>query len=249
MKHLAFLLLALALAACSGPEAKPGDASSTANTAQVDPIAPLEHAKTFSLQDLPNLDQNVRNDTLLVYTTHSLGNGEFVMAAKNVDERREGLRLILYRPRPDSSAEVLAVSKPAYDSEVMLPTFFSTGDTADGIIILANYGGLESWGQNAFWLKGDRFIDLGWLDVAERGWKTRLDSFQQWRSNIAPLITVLGADGQFDFAFTGDSLQLYDDLMGGTEVMFPANRVKYRYDGHRMELVVDGMPRLPKEPA
>lgn len=248
MKLRAFLLLPLALDACSAPEAGQGADASAGTTAQAGAIAPLEHAKTFSLLDLPNLDENVRNDTLLVYTTHALGNGEFVMAAKNVDEKREGLRLVLYRPRPDSSAGTIAVSKPAYDSEVMLPTYFSTGDTADGIIILANYGGLQSWGQNVFWLNGGRFVDLGWLDVADRSWRTRLDSLQQWRSNIAPRTMVLGADGQFEFAFTGDSLQLFDDLQGGREVMFPASRIKYRYDGHRMELVVDGVPRLPKEP-
>ncbi len=249
MKYSPILFSALALASCSSPEEAPVGTTSSDTTAQTGALAPLADAKTFSLKDLPNLDENVRNDTLLVYTTHDLGNGDFVMAAKNVDEMREGLRLILYRPRPDSSAEVLAVSKPAYDSEVMLPTYFSTGDTADGTIILANYGGLESWGQNAFWLKGHRFIDLGWLDVADRGWKTRFDSLQQRRSNIAPLTMVHGADGHFEFSFTGDSLQLYDDLQGGTEVMFPASRVKYRYDGDRMILVVDGMPRLPRDPA
>lgn len=249
MKYSLILIAALALSSCSSPEEGPGGTTSADSTGQPGAVTPLVNAKTFSLKDLPDLDENVRNDTLLVYTIHDLGNGEFVMAAKNVDEKREGLRLILYRPKPDSSAEVLAVSKPAYDSEVMLPTYFTTGDTADGIIILANYGGLESWGQNAFWLKDHHFIDLGWLDVADRGWKTRMDSLQQWRSNIAPLTAVHGADGRFEFTFTGDSLQLYDDLQGGTEVMFPASRIKYRYDGHRMELVVDGVPRLPKEPA
>lgn len=249
MKSCTLLFAALGLASCSAPEGTSVGTMSTDTTGQAGAIAPLEHAKTFSLKDLPNLDENVRNDTLLVYTTHDLGNGEFVMAAKHADDKREGLRLILYRPRPDSSAEVLAVSKPAYDSEVMLPTYFSTGDTADGTVILANYGGLESWGQNVFWLKGHRFIDLGWLDVAYREWKTRMDSLQQWRGNIAPRTVVHGADDHFEFSFTGDSLQLYDDLQGGTEVMFPASRVKYRYDGDRMILVVDGMPCLPKDPA
>lgn len=219
---------------------------STDTTGQAGAIAPLEHAKTFSLKDLPNLDENVRNDTLLVYTTHDLGNGEFVMAAKHADDKREGLRLILYRPRPDSSAEVLAVSKPAYDSEVMLPTYFSTGDSADGIIILANYGGLESWGQNAFWLKDGQFKDLGWLDVAERGFKTRLDSLQQWRSNIAPKTKVLGEAGQFAFTFITDSVQLFDDFTGQQEVMLPSGRISYRYDGKQMVLVIDGHPRFPQ---
>ncbi|MBK6891552.1 MAG: hypothetical protein IPH00_00005 [Flavobacteriales bacterium] len=50
------------------------------------------------------------------------------------------------------------------------------------------------------------------------------------------------------FPFTGDSLQLYDDSKAEREVMFPASRVKYRYDGDRTILVVDVMPRLPIRP-
>lgn len=245
MKLYAFLMVAVALAACSTPVEKQNGTSAADTTGQQGPLPALANAKPYRLLDLPNLDDNVRNDTLLVYTTHALGNGAFVMAAKNVEDTREGLRLILYRPRPDSSAEVLAVSKPAYDSEVMLPTYFSTGDTADGLIILANYGGLESWGQNVFWLKNGRFTDLGWMDVSERTWKTRLDSLQQWRTNIAPFTQVRGAGGQFDFTFSGDSVQLFDDQRGHQEVMLPTDRIRYRYDGREMVLVVDGEARIP----
>lgn len=230
------------IAACSNP-GTPGSKPEDVPTAVGEPM--LQNARAYNPLNLPNLDDNVRNDTLLIYTTHALGHGEFVMAARNVEETREGLRLFLYKPRPDSSAEVLAVSKPAFDSEVMLPTYFSTGDTADGIIILANYGGLESWGQNVFWLKDGRFKDLGWLDVAERTFKVRMDSLQQWRTTVAPLTTVHGANGQFDFTFQGDSLMVYDDLQGGREVMLPSSRIRYRYDGTSMVLLIDGKPRIP----
>jgi hypothetical protein len=231
------------LAACSSPsEPAPAQAPAADTTAQL-PL--LQHTKAYRLTDYPDQAPNVRNDTLLVYTMHDLHNGTFVMAARSVEEKREGLRLVLYKPRPDSSADVLAVSKPAYDSQVMLPTFFTTGDTADGIIILANYGGAESWGQNVFWLKDGRFKDLGWIDVSERGWKTDADSVQQWRTNIAPRTEVRGAGGKFDFTFTGDSVQLFDDQQGHQEVMFPVDRIRYRYDGTEMLLVIDGAPRKP----
>lgn len=206
----------------------------------------LANARTFNLLNLPELEDNVRNDTLLIYTTHGIGNGLYVMAARNVEDTRGGLRLVLYKPKPDSSADVIATSKPAYDSQVMLPTYFATDDTANGIIILANYGGLESWGQNVFWLKDGRFKDLGWLDVAQRGFKTRQDSLQQWRTNIAPMTKVLGSDGAFEFTFTTDSVQLYDDLAGHQEVMLPSYRISYRYDGKQMLLVIDGQPRFPE---
>lgn len=239
MKALQYLAAAALLAACSAPGGAP----------PTDPApSPVQAGKQYTLLDLPNLDDNVHNDTLLVYTTHDAGNGLFVMAARNVDETRDGLRLYLYRPKADSSAEVLACSKPAFDSSVMLPTFFSTGDTADGLVILANYGERESWGQNAFWLKDGRFKDLGWLDVTRREWKNREDSVQQWRVGIAPYTQVNGHDGQFTFTFNTDSVQLYDDLEGHTEVMLPAARISYRYNGKDLVLVVDGQERHPRQP-
>jgi len=244
MKHLALLITFLALGACSSP----GEHSPDASDASPARLPTLSSAKLFHPLQLPNEPDNIRHDTLLIYTIHALGDGTFVLAAKHIDETREGLRLVLYRPLPDSSAEVLAVSKPAYDSQVMLPTYFATNDPADGIIILANYGGLESWGQNVFLLKDQQFKDLGWLDVTERGWTTRLDSLQQWRTSIAPSTVVRGAAGQFEFTFTTDSVQLFDDLQDGLEVMLPSEQIKYRYDGTSMVLLVDGQPRYRKEP-
>lgn len=239
MKKIPFLGTLILLAAC-GPSTGP---EGQTPAIPADRITPLPGAKEFTLLDLPNLDDNVQDDTLLIYTTHDLGNGTFVMAAKHVEDDREGLRLILYRPRPDSTAEVLAVSKPAYDSAVMLPTFFATGDTADGLIVLANYGERESWGQNAFWLKDGHFHDLGWLDVAERTWVERDGERQQQRNNIAPSTRVYGAGGQFDFTFAVDSVQLYDDLQGGIEVMLASPDIQYRYDGNAVVLWIRGEPR------
>ena len=53
----------------------------------------------------------------------------------------------------------------------------------------------------------------------------------QFRTSIAPRTSVSGANGVFEFSFTGDSLQLYDDLQGHSEVMLPASAMRYRYDG------------------
>lgn len=233
--RLAPLLLCLPAIACS---------------TQGTPVpAPIAGARTYHFLELPNLDDNVKHDTLLVYTTHALGNGEFVMAARNVEETRDGLRLYLYRPLPDSSADVIASSSPAYDSYTMLPTFFTTGDTADGTIILANLGEKQSWGQKVFWLKDRRFIELGFLDVARREFRTEYDSTFSFCMNIAPYTEVAGAGGLFDLTFKGDSVLLYDDLAGGSEVMMPSGRVRYRYNGRVLQLVIDGRSRSPKSPA
>ena len=109
-------------------------------------------------------------------------------------------------------------------------------------MILANMGERESWGQEAFWLKDGRFISLGWLNVAQRDWKTVDDSLQQWRTNIAPRATVHGGNGAFLIGFSGDSLQLYDDLQGHLEVTLPSNRLRYRCTEGQAELLIDGVP-------
>lgn len=193
---------------------------------------------------LPIIEDNVRHDTLLVHTTYDLGDGLFLMAAQNNDYNKEGIRLYLYKPQADSSAEILAWSKPGYDSETMLPTFFTNGNRSDGFVIIANMGERQSWGQEAFWLKDNAINSLGFLDVAVREWKTVDDSTYQFRTSIAPRTEVRGTNGAFDFSFTGDSLQLYDDLQGNSEVMLPAKSVRYR-SGNGWRLWLNGRPIAP----
>lgn len=199
----------------------------------------------WKVLDLPIMADNVRHDTLLVHTTYDLGDGLFLMAAQNNDYNKEGIRLYLYRPKADSSAEILACSKPGYDSETMLPTFFASGNKAEGLVIIANMGERQSWGQEAFWLKDNAIKSLGFLDVAVRDWKTVDDSTYQYRASIAPRTEVRGAEGTFEFRFTGDSLQLYDDLQGHMEVMLPASAVRYRSGEGKATLIINGHPVFP----
>jgi hypothetical protein len=201
----------------------------------------------WKVLDLPILPDNVRHDTLLVHTTYDLGDGLFLMAAQNNNYNKEGIRLYLYRAKADSSAEILAWSKPGYDSETMLPTFFTNGNKADGLVITANMGERQSWGQEAFWLKDKTIRSLDFLDVAVRGWKTVDDSTYQFRSSIAPRTEVRGGGGAFQFSFTGDSLQLYDDLQGHMEVMLPASAVRYRTGEGKPTLIINGQPVVPAE--
>ena len=207
-----------------------GEEGSTATTTGPGPDT-SSTLPAWKVLDLPILPDNVRHDTLLVHTTYDLGEGFFLMAAQNNNYNKEGIRLYLYRPNADSSAEILAWSKPGYDSETMLPTFFTDGNKADGLVIIANMGERQSWGQEAFWLKDQRIQSLGFIDLAVREWKTVDDSTYQFRTSIAPRTSVRGANGVFEFSFTGDSLQLYDDLQGHSEVMLPASAMRYRYDG------------------
>ena len=238
MRLLTLLFAIALLASCGDGPAAP----SPAPTANIDTTAATTPWKVL---DLPILADNVRHDTLLVHTTYDLGDGLFLMAAQNNNYNKEGIRLYVYRPGADSSAEILGWSKPGYDSETMLPTFFTTGNKADGLVILANMGERQSWGQEAFWLKDNTITHLGFLDVAVRDWKTVDDSTYQFRTSIAPRTRVRGGMGEFEFTFTGDSLQLYDDLQGHMELMLPVSRIKYRCVPGQAVLVIDGAPVTP----
>lgn len=231
------LAAAILLSACGGG----GTPATPATPIGSDTTALLP---VWNKLDLPILPDNVRHDTLLVHTTYDLGDGLFLMAAQNNNYNKEGIRLYLYRPKADSSAEILAWSKPGYDSETMLPTFFTDGNKSDGLIIIANMGERQSWGQEAFWLKDNVIKSLGFIDVAVREWKTVDDSTYQFRTSIAPRTSVHGANGVFEFSFNGDSLQLYDDLQGRSEVMLPASAVRYRFE-NGWTLWLNGKAVLP----
>ena len=237
IRSAALVLVALMATAC-------GDGSTGTGTPEPTSV-PEEHGEVWSRVDLPGLDDNVKHDTLLIQTTFDLGDSTYLMVASHVEETREGIRLYRYRVKPDSSAEVLSWSKPGYDSSTMLPTFFRSPDASQGWLLLANMGERESWGQEVFWLKDGAFIHMGYLDVAQREWKTYDDSTYQWRTNIAPRALVERTADAFLIGFSGDSIQLYDDLQGNRERMLRAQRLRYRCAPGQATLLIDGKPVLP----
>lgn len=242
MRTAPFIAMALLLGAC-------GETTDPVVHTEPSTIDTAALGASWRRLDLPLLPDNVRHDTLLVHTTQDLGDGRFLMAAQNNNYNREGIRLYIYRPLPDSSAGIIAWSRPGYDSETMFPVLFTTGRKEDGLIILANMGERQSWGQEAFWLVGDTLRSLGFIDMAVREWRTMDDSTYQFRTSIAPRTSVHGGDGNFTFTFTGDSVQVYDDQRGGSEVMLQAARVWYRYTDGLWRLVVDGDEREVSRPA
>ncbi len=241
MKHVWLAGVAL-LAACGTPT--PENGTSVGPSARTDSSGTVWHRV-----DLPGLDDNVKSDTLLIQTTFELPDGRFVMVAGPTDESsREGLHLYLYKPSTDSAANVVARSKPGYDSYTMLPTFFATENAADGMVVLANMGERDSWGQEVFCLKDDRFMHLGFLDVALRTWKSSDEGPVRVLGNIAPNARVSGGAGAFIITFDTDSVFLYDDLQGHAEVMLPAARVRYACTEGKATLLLDGKPITPQQP-
>lgn len=197
------------------------------------------------------VEDNLRHDTLLIQTTFDLSDGTFLMVAGHVDGTFEGLRLYRYRFAPDSSAEMLAISPPGYDSWTMLPTFFPVDTAApdDALWVLANFGEKESWGQKVMVLDWE-FSDLGFMDVALPERIMEDDTLRLKRRNIAPSMRYLEAGDTAVWLFACDSVYLYDDQAGTFDQVLAAERVRYTF--HRNEglaLWVDGRKRLVKRPA
>jgi hypothetical protein len=221
--------------------------------------ASTEGQGTAALRDVPGrsphpfhqFDQNVFHDTLLVQTSFDLGDGTFVMVASNVEETFEGLRLYRYRMKPDSTADVIAVSPPAYDSWTMLPTFFplDTVHPDDANWVLANFGEKESWGQKAMLLDWD-FMDVGFMDVALPERVMEDDTLRLKRRNVAPYMRYSEHGDTAVWLFACDSVYLYDDLEGQLDQVLHASRLRYTFEANEgLSLWVDGRKRTVKRPS
>lgn len=198
---------------------------------------------------LTMVDDNVRHDTLLVQVTFDLGDGTHLMVASNVEETFEGLRLYHYRARPDSSAEILHVSAPAYDSWTMLPTLFGEGAGLNDKWVLANFGERESWGQKVMWFQ-QGFHDRGFMHVALPERMVEEDSTFLRRTNIAPHMRMDQRGDTTFFTFACDSVFLYDDNAGGVDLIVPSSSIRYiLHPGAGLILWIDGQPRPTPRPA
>jgi hypothetical protein len=222
--HKAFrpvpLLIVLALFGCEGPSDPSGTTETTA----------IEIPANGAPVPYPQIEDNVRHDTLLVQTTFDLQDGTFIMVASNTAETFEGLRLVRYRVLPDSAADVIAISAPAYDSWTMLPSFFRTSDRASEHLVLANFGERESWGLKFMRLEKG-FTDLGFLDVALPERIIEDDSLVLKRRNIGPFARMSTSGDSTVITFETDSVFLYEDISGNMDVVVPAAQVRYTMDG------------------
>ncbi len=178
----------------------------------------------------PQVADNIQHDTLAIQTTFDLGDGTFVMVAANVEEpeeQKKGLRLYRYRAMPDSSAAIVSVSPPAYDSWTMLPTFFAIGPKT--WIVLANFGEKESWGQLVLRLDSSGFARVGFLEAVLPTRVVETDSAYLRRTSIAPFVRI-SAHEPLTVEFASDSVYIYDDGAGGRDYMIPSADVSFVLD-------------------
>lgn len=236
----AVFVLAIAMMACNG-EDRSEEKSGKQTIPQPSPSA------DGSPIAFPQVDDNVRHDTLLIQTTFDLGDGTFMMVASHSDteqrldqgDRNAGLRLYHYRIAKDSLPEILAASSTAHDSWTMFPTFFRD-PAGNAHIILANFGARDSWGQKVIRFDRNGFQDLGFLKVA----KVERTEEEIRQRNIAPHSSMIAEQSGWTIQFDVEELMLFDDLRGGTDVILPGGKVNYRWDADRgLVLVVDGEER------
>ncbi len=232
-----FVLILCIVTSCTN-EVPKGANTSTAVRSDLNGFSgPLEYAV---------VPDNVVHDTLLVQVTIDLQDGTNIMVASNMEEKFEGLRLYHYRALPDSSAEVISVSVPAYDSWSMLPTFFGPGKGMNGTWMAANFGERESWGQKLFWCENG-FQDLGFIDVAFPEHIVEQDTTYLKRTTIAPHMRFGQSNDTALFVFDCDSVYIYDDLKDRTDYVVPSTSVRYTYHPNTgLVLWINGEPRTPR---
>lgn len=226
------VLLMLLVSAC-------GDASRDANgTATVThrDTAHWHGTDAWERVAFPQVADNVRNDTLAVQITFDLLDGTYLMVASNAEETFEGLALYRYRARPDSSAEVLTRSAPAYDSWTMYPTFFRKPNTNGPMLVFANFGEKQSWGQKVMVLDSAGFAEVCFLEVALPVRVAEADTGYLKRESIAPHLRAF-AD---TLEFACDSIYIYDDGAGGRDRIVPARNARYVIVRGRSVLYLDG---------
>ena len=215
------------------------------------PAAGPPHVEGSTPWPFAVLDDNIAHDTLLIQTTLDLGDSTYLMVASNVEETFEGLRLYRYRFTADSAVEMMAISPPAYDSWTMLPTCFplDTAHRSDVMWVLANFGEKESWGQKVF-LMDWNFMDAGFMHVALPERVMEEDTLRLKRRNVAPQMRYSERGDTAVWRFACDSVYLYEDGAGATDVVLAAPRVRYTF--HRdqgLVLWVDGQARPVRTPA
>lgn len=225
------------------------DTPETTNTATL--VVPATTVAGSAPLVFKEVADNLKHDTLLIQVTFDMGDGTFIMVASNVDETFEGVRLYRYRPKADSTAEMLAVSSPGYDSWTMLPAFFplDRSKPGDAMWLLANMGERESWGQKLLWADHG-FTDMGFMDVALPERVMEDDTLRLKRRNIGPATRHDERNDTTYFRFACDSVFVYDDQAGNMDQVLAARDVHFTY--HREEglaLWVNGEKRLVKKPA
>ena len=231
------VLITCIISSCTNDVPKNAKTAEDPSSARNGFTGPLEYAI---------VPDNVVHDTLLVQVCFDLQDGTNIMVASNSEEKFEGLRLYHYRALPDSSADVISVSVPAYDSWSMLPTFFGPGKGMNGSWMAANFGERESWGQKLFWCDNG-FQDRGFIDMAFPERVVEEDTTYLKRTTIAPHMRIGYSNDTTLFVFACDSVYLYDDLKGRTDYVVSSAAVRYTYHANTgLVLWINGEPRTPR---
>lgn len=208
------------------------------------PVAPQRDTshwhgpQAWSRVDFPQVPDNVKHDTLAVQITFDLQDGTHLMVASSAEETFEGLALYRYRAKPDSSAEVLARSAPAYDSWTMFPTFFRNPGSDGPMLVFANFGEKQSWGQKVMRLDSAGFEEVCFLEVALPARVAEPDTSYLKRGSIAAYLRAFGDT----LEFACDSIYIYDDGAGGRDRIVPARNARYVIGRGQCALQLEGRP-------
>jgi|GEM_PF-6889520 len=181
----------------------------------------------FERIDFPEVDVDPGNDSLWYHLVLDIPGDKWLAVAQPTNENnRRGIRMQLMSMNVDSTFSVHTESSPGYDSAKLFPTFFK--DAQGRLIILADTGERQSWGQKVYLLNNERFEDLGFLDVGTVAY-TEEDGQQILApTTIAERVTIEQTKKGLEFRFSGKDLVLFDDGKGNLDTIIDASSICYR---------------------
>lgn len=182
--------------------------------------------------EIPSLDILSRVDSVIYQNVFQLENGQFLAIAEPMENKKEGLCLQLLEMKEDSSMNLISHSSYGYDSRIYYPTFF---EHEDHTFLLVNTGERESWGNKIIELKGDEFIDRGYVDAAIAIRNEPGDEYAYRFGNIAEQ-SIVSDNEPFTFSFACDSLILFDDKQGALDTILSSKSVRYTLKGDQFKL-------------
>ena len=176
-------------------------------------------------------------DTLFVQVAYKVDDKRDLIIGKSINDDPKGLRLLLV-DKTDQN-RLLYISRGAYESWILHPTFFKSDLPGQPLIILAAQGTSDSWGQQVLAMYGDRIEEIGYLDVARKEEAdTSFYDDERKLTDIAPFTKIKVEKGRMIIRFETDSVLLYGGWKDSYDVVFPGGDIRYIYEGDSLRLVI-----------
>jgi len=236
------ILLTLTLLACTSEASQKGSvapiSSNTDKQVSIDIDAKkLSFDSDFQTVKFPEVDLPPTPDSSFIYqVVFELQPELYLAIAQPTAADRDGIRLQLITEKKNGKYKLLDSSSPGYDSPMLYPNFFK--NDRGQLIIIASTGEAEAWGAKVFYLAGNKFKDIGFIDMAsvEKRQFPKEDGSMESYGHIANYTQINSVNDQLNFTFNGDKMILFEGLDKEYDVIFSSGEYLYTFDGKELVL-------------